>query len=79
MQEIPTGMVSKVIPPAKYAVFTHVGTVNSILETCCYVLGTWLPKSGYELAEQDNFEYYGSRFLGPDNYNSEIDIYYPII
>ena len=79
LQEIPQGMVPKTVPPAKYAVFTHAGTVSSILETCCYVLGTWLPKSGYELAEQDNFEYYSSRFLGPDNYNSEIDIYYPIL
>ena len=43
-----------------------------------YIWSVWFPKSGYELAEQDDFECYTERFLGPNNPHSEIDIYFPI-
>jgi AraC family transcriptional regulator len=75
---IPDGMVKKVIPASRYAVFTHKGPTDRILATYDYIYKTWLPKSGYELAPQDDFELYDRRFRGVDNPESEIDIYIPI-
>lgn len=59
---IPQGMISIVIPQAKYAVFTYNknnNTLNgeklnqSIYE---YIDGTWLPNSGYKLSETIDYE-----------------------
>ena len=72
------GMQSKALREGKYAKFVHVGTVNALLRTYQYIWSVWFPKSGYELAEQDDFECYTERFLGPNNPHSEIDIYFPI-
>lgn len=72
------GMQSKELSKGKYARFIHVGTVDTLLMTYQYIWSVWFPKSGYELAEQDDFECYTERFLGPNNPHSEIDIYFPI-
>lgn len=75
---IGTGMQSKYLCGGKYAKFVHIGTVDNLLTTYQYIWGVWFPKSGYELAERDDFECYTERFLGPNNHRSEIDIYFPI-
>jgi len=76
--QIDYGMQSKKLSEGKYAKFVHVGTVDTLLMTYQYIWGVWFPKSGYDLAERDDFECYTERFLGPDNPHSEIDIYFPI-
>jgi AraC family transcriptional regulator len=70
---IPEGMVAKVIPHSKYAVFTHNGPVEELKDTYSYIYGAWLPYSGYELAELDTIELYNS-----DNNYGVLDIYIPI-
>lgn len=75
---IPEGMVSKVIPAAKYAVFTHKGKIENLQKTYDYIYKTWLPNSGMELAPHDDFELYDYRFKGASDPNSEFDIYTPV-
>lgn len=79
VENLPEGMVSRVIPGATYAVFTHRGTMAALRATYDYIYGVWLIKSGYQIILANDFELYDSRFLGPDNKKSEIDIYIPII
>jgi AraC family transcriptional regulator len=62
----------------RYARFVHRGTVDTLIQTYHYIWGTWFPKSGYELANRDDFECYTERFTGAYDSNSEIDIYFPI-
>lgn len=77
LDEIPEGLVGRTIPAAKYAVFTHKGSLESLQETFGYIYGTWLPTSGYTPASTFGFELYDERF---DNFSekSELDIYVPI-
>lgn len=76
--DIPSGMVKKTIPAGKYAVFIHKGNINKLSITYDYIWGTWVPYSDFEVSIRDNFQTYDERFLGPENDNSEIDIYIPI-
>ncbi|WP_048602126.1 AraC family transcriptional regulator [Rubeoparvulum massiliense] len=62
----------------KYARFVHRGTVDTLIQTYHYIWGSWFPKSGFELANRDDFECYTERFTGANDSNSEIDIYFPI-
>ncbi len=72
---IPEGMITKIIPASKYAVFTHRGSMDELKATYCYIYGAWLPSSGYELAELDTIELYYSDENDPDD---KFDIYIPI-
>ncbi len=76
--KIPEGMQTMIIPKAKYAVFTHKGGFEKLRLSYVYVYGTWLQKSKCELSGNPGFEWYDSRFKGPFNNDSEIDIYIPI-
>lgn len=75
---IPGGMQRKNLCGGKYARFIHRGTVDSLIQTYHYIWGVWFPKSGFELANRDDFECYTERFIGENDENSEIDIYFPI-
>lgn len=70
---IPKGMMIKVIPPSKYAVFTHLGSIADLKRTYNYIYGAWLPCSGYELAELDTIELYSQ-----NDHKNKIEIYIPI-
>lgn len=72
------GMQRKELYGGKYARFIHRGTVDTLIQTYHYIWGVWFPKSGFELANRDDFECYTERFLGANNESSEIDIYFPI-
>jgi Uncharacterized protein conserved in bacteria len=76
--DLPEGMTSKILTGGKYAVFTHTGKVETLSMTYDYIWGTWIPYSGYELALNDDFEFYDERFLGQNNELSQMDIYIPI-
>ncbi|WP_088832481.1 GyrI-like domain-containing protein [Paenibacillus tyrfis] len=49
-----------------------------MLEAQKYIYETWLPQSEYALILPYEFEYYGSAYQGPDNEDSETEIYIPI-
>ena len=77
VEDVPEGMVTRTIPPHKYAVFTHRGSLETLKQTYNYIYATWFPKSGLEMADNIDFEWYDDRFkdFSPD---SEFDIYVPI-
>lgn len=75
---IPDSFVSKTIKGGKYAVFTHIGSLESLDKTYEYIWGTWFLSSKEKLDIRDDFEVYDERFLGPNNVDSQIDIYIPI-
>lgn len=61
-KNIPAGMVKKVLPQAKYAIFNY-DTKNNTLNgerlsqsIYDYIDGIWLPNSGFELAETPDYE-----------------------
>lgn len=75
---IPKDMQVKHLYGGKYAKFTHKGRVDTLIQTYHYIWGVWFPKSGFELADRDDFECYTERFTGMDQEDSEIDIYFPV-
>jgi AraC family transcriptional regulator len=69
LTQVPNGMVAKTVPAGLYAVFTCTGQLPAaIQETWKHAYGTWLPSSGYERAETEDFELYDGRSdpNGPD-------------
>lgn len=58
LNDVPGGMISRVIPEHLYAVFQHKGALSSLPDTLKYIWGSWLPKSKYEYVEQPDFELY---------------------
>lgn len=75
---VPQHLQGKKLRGGDYARFTHRGTVDTLIRTYRYIWGVWFPKSGFDLADRDDFECYTERFLGADDERSEIDIYFPI-
>lgn len=71
--------VPKVIEGGRYAVFTHKGSLDSLIETFRYIWGTWMLNTKEELDSRQDFECYDGRFLGYWNPESEMDIYIPIL
>lgn len=73
---IPEGMVKKVIPQAKYAVFTYDAKNNTLngdkisQPIYDYIDGIWLPNSGFELSETSDYEVISERENRIDYYIS---------
>ncbi len=81
VENIPKGMVSKVIPECKYAVFTIMEEQHKLLKnfyySIDYIFGKWLPSSGFELcSEVDMLEFYDNRFCRSPY--SQMDLFIPI-
>lgn len=76
---VPDGMVEKSFAGGRYVKFVHKGSVETLLSTYQYIWGVWFPQSGYELADREDFECYTDKFLGPFHFNSEIEIYFPVL
>lgn len=75
---IPQGMTYLIIPPHKYAKFTHVGPVQEIGKTYQYIYGVWLNNGDYMMSENSyEIEWYDERF-NPESPESELDIFIPI-
>lgn len=75
---LPEQFEQKILHAGKYAVFTHTGSLARLRETFDFIWGTWFPASGTQLDYGEDFELYDERFRGPDNPESQIDIYVPI-
>lgn len=73
-----TKLQRKTIYPGKYAKFTHIGSIHSLIYTYEYIWSVWFPKSSFQLGSHEDFECYTDRFLGTENQNSQVDIYFPI-
>jgi len=75
---IPDGMEKHELQGGKYAKFIHRSGFSDFGLSMNYIYGTWLPKSGEELDQRDDFERYTKNFLGPEHPDSEIEIFIPI-
>jgi len=75
--DIPAGMVVRQAPASRYAVFTHLGPLDTLRQTYDYIYHTWLPSSGLEVNGNWDFEYYTDEFkdFAPD---SKFYIYIPV-
>ena len=73
-----SALVVKTMPASKCARFIHKGPYKHLGMTLDYIYQTWLPKSGRRLAGLFEIEHYGQDFRGPDNEESETEIYVPI-
>lgn len=77
-ENLPENLAIKTISAGKYAVFTHKGPLSEIIKTYEYIWGTWSLLTKEILDDRADFGLYDDRFLGKDNYESEMDIYIPI-
>ena len=77
---LPDGFSQTKIKGGLYAHFIHKGTSACLSDSMIYFHTQWLPKSGYTLDKTRlHFERLDRAFLGPENPNSEEDVYIPII
>lgn len=76
--QLPEGVDTKIIPGGRYAVFTHRGTVDTLIKTYDYIWGSWILFTKETLDDREDFEIYDERFLGADNADTQIDIYIPV-
>ncbi len=70
--------IAKTLPSAQYLRFIHKGRSDKVELTYKYIYQTYLPKSEYKLTLPYEFEYYGDNFCGPENEDSESEIYIPL-
>jgi len=78
-ENIPAGMALISIPSSQYAVFEYKGVISPELgQFFQHIYKKWLPESGYVIEGKYDFERYDSRFKGPANPDSVLDIYLPI-
>ena len=77
-ETIPEGMNTFALPAGLYAVFTYKGLSSAFYETAQYIYGTWLPDSVYELDDRPHFDVMGEKYLGPNNPESEEEIWIPV-
>ena len=73
---VPAGMEGFILPQGLYAVFYYKG-LNTDPSIFQYILGTWLPASGYQLDSRPHFEVLGPKYKNNDP-ESEEEIWIPI-
>lgn len=74
---IPNGFLSYTLKKGTYAVFVHKGTPADFPKTFQYILGKWLPQSGFELDNRPHFELLGDKYKNNDP-NSKEEVWVPI-
>lgn len=77
LEDVPVEVLIKMLPPAKYAVFTLKG--EQITSDWPSMIYEWMLGSGYHQAHKYGFQLYDARFKGLENLDeSELDAYVPI-
>lgn len=77
--KVPKGMVAREVPGARYAVFTHRGSLENLKATYGYIYGEWLRRSGCKMISGNyDFEFYSERFDPSGSEASELYIYLPV-
>lgn len=77
---VPNGMILKVIPPQKYAVFTPEKPLSALeySSLITYAYGEWLPISGYQLADNFTFDVTHSEKTSSGCVRKNMKVYIPI-
>ena len=76
--KVPKSMESFQIDAGKCANFRHQGLASDFFRTSQFIFGTWLPSSGYVLRKAYHFEIMDANYKGPNDPNSEEDVFIPI-
>jgi AraC family transcriptional regulator len=74
----PEGMQERVVEASEYAVFEHIGSPDTLHDTYGAIYQDWLPQSGRQRKNADDFELYDDRFIYGDP-KSVMEIWIPII
>lgn len=74
---IPGGMELFLLPPGLYAVFLYKGPASEGAKAFQYIMGSWLPQSGYMLDQRPHFEKLGEKYRN-DSADSEEEIWIPV-
>lgn len=76
----PRGMLLKILPKQKYAVFTPEKPLSALeySSLITYAYGEWLPISGYELADNFTFDVMYRKDLGEHTVCNNMKVYIPI-
>lgn len=79
IDQLPDKMETFTLKSGLYAMFTHKGTTADFRKTMHFILEVWQPKSGYEIDNnRPHFEYLTTDYLGPNNPDSEEEVWIPI-
>ena len=76
---LPETLAQTTLRPGKYAVFTHRGSLDKLLQTYQYIYGTWLPSSGRRLDDREDFEVYERKVLAVEDPENEVKLYIPVL
>jgi predicted transcriptional regulator YdeE len=78
LEDVPTQLVAKILPPSTYAVFTFRGE-HITFDWHTRIYREWMPDSGYTAAHRYSMQLYDERFKGLENLGeSELDVYVPV-
>lgn len=61
-QDVPQGMSLVHVPAGRYAVFKHIGSLETLAKTYEYINNSWLPTSGYQRDNRPDLEVYTTEF-----------------
>lgn len=77
---VPNGMILKVIPPQKYAVFTPEKPLSALeySSLITYAYGEWLPISGHQLADNFTFDVSERKNISGNSVTKNMKVYIPI-
>ncbi|MCI5057661.1 MAG: GyrI-like domain-containing protein [Flavobacteriales bacterium] len=76
--EPPFGLLDTIIPGGRYAVFNYKGAVSGYGDFFTKILFEHLPQAGLEWDERPQFEVMKADYLGPNNPESEEEVWIPI-
>ncbi|PKO13233.1 MAG: AraC family transcriptional regulator [Chloroflexi bacterium HGW-Chloroflexi-10] len=80
VDSLPEGMVARLVPQQDYAVFVHVGGLDTLGQTYEYIYQQWLPNSAYLFRPGGNdFELYHEGEFNPASKDSKMYIYVPVV
>ena len=74
---VPDDMESFTLEGGLYAVFLYHGAASAAEETFRYILGTWLPVSGYALDDRPHFEILGEKYKN-ESPDSQEELWIPV-
>lgn len=68
-EDCPPGMHLWRVPAGKYAIFKHIGSLETLSKTYELIYNTWMPKSVYKRANRPDLEVYNEEFhdFSPDS------------
>ncbi len=77
-EAVPSEMETLELPGGKYAVFIHKGAMADFQKTLNFIHLKWLPDSEFGLDHRPHFEVLDDKYLGPQNPESQEEVWVPI-